>query len=265
MRAQITRWMLLVALLVAPAFLTGAAPGGAPVAPAARAAHAPAASIVPDSVGWQDELVDGQGEVGFSPAMVLDSLGRPRLAYYDLTDESVKYAAWDGVAWQTDTIESGLGDVQGDQTPDRFILTTSLAVYGGTAYVVYEKHDNQSGVNYLRLAVGGPGGWSLSTVTINTISTFAYAPALRLDSQHNLQLTYTLRDLYDSATAQQIIYGRLLANTPQWQLQAVDACACWDSAASVTSSLASIVTMTLTSPRVACNRASPRRQSGIPG
>ncbi len=63
-----------------------------------------------DSIG----LLEDEG-VGLYTAIAVDSLGNPHIAYYDLTNQDLKYAYWDGVwgvsgAWNISVIDS-TGDV----------------------------------------------------------------------------------------------------------------------------------------------------------
>jgi len=47
---------------------------------------------------------------GFYTSLALDSADRPRISYYSLADGSVlKYASWDGTAWQIETVDSNAG------------------------------------------------------------------------------------------------------------------------------------------------------------
>jgi hypothetical protein len=47
--------------------------------------------------------------VGKYASIVLDDLDYPHIAYKDHTNDAVKYAKWDGSAWQIDTVESDIG------------------------------------------------------------------------------------------------------------------------------------------------------------
>lgn len=53
---------------------------------------------------WQTCTVDNQGSVGGFPSLAFDSLDRPHISYDDFDNLSLKYASWDGSAWQTQTV-----------------------------------------------------------------------------------------------------------------------------------------------------------------
>ena len=48
--------------------------------------------------------------VGEYSSLALDSIGNPRISYYDQTNRDLKYASWDGSRWVITTVDSA-GDV----------------------------------------------------------------------------------------------------------------------------------------------------------
>ena len=75
---------------------------------------------------------DPLGDAGQFPSLVLDSAGNPHISYkyaykYDDQEAAVKYAVWDGAAWQIEWVES-----------ERWAQHTSLALGGaGEANISY--------------------------------------------------------------------------------------------------------------------------------
>ncbi|MFC1618164.1 FG-GAP repeat domain-containing protein [Patescibacteria group bacterium] len=59
----------------------------------------------PNGGAWSNSTVDSSSaEVGRSATLGLDSSNNPRIAYYDDTNGSLKYASYDSNAWSTETI-----------------------------------------------------------------------------------------------------------------------------------------------------------------
>ena len=54
--------------------------------------------------------MDTTGNTGFFSSLALDSQDHPHIAYYDLTNTSLRYAYNNGATWQFTTIDS-VGDV----------------------------------------------------------------------------------------------------------------------------------------------------------
>jgi hypothetical protein len=55
---------------------------------------------------WHVETVDSEGRVGWYTSLALDDNGYLHISYYDRTNESLKYARWDGALWQVETVDS---------------------------------------------------------------------------------------------------------------------------------------------------------------
>jgi hypothetical protein len=58
--------------------------------------------------GWQSETVDSAGDVGLGCALATDRWKRPHIAYYDKTEQCIKYARYTGTRWEFETIAAGV-------------------------------------------------------------------------------------------------------------------------------------------------------------
>ncbi len=125
-----------------------------------------------DEAGWQSEIVDMQrGELHRSFA--LDSLDRPRIAYYDITSgrDDLRYAWHDGASWHIETVDSA-GDV------GQFASLTLDAL--DQVHISYSD-DTNGDLKYAMapcvpaqaLDIGGPTRWSTGVTASYTVS---YAP-----------------------------------------------------------------------------------------
>lgn len=59
-----------------------------------------------DSSNWMILTVDENEDVGRSPSLEIDSVGRPHISYYDMDSNALKYAYWSGSSWVVDQIET---------------------------------------------------------------------------------------------------------------------------------------------------------------
>ncbi|OGD74813.1 MAG: hypothetical protein A2Y64_00400 [Candidatus Coatesbacteria bacterium RBG_13_66_14] len=56
--------------------------------------------------GWESEYVDEDGgDVGWYSSLAIDSSDHPHIAYHCYSDESLKYARWDGSDWHIETVD----------------------------------------------------------------------------------------------------------------------------------------------------------------
>ena len=102
-----------------------------------------AAALVAAGCEWSFETLDGDGgpsgrtthQVGWLPKAALLYNGRPHVFYYDVTDEALRHAYWNGQFWAFQTLD-GVGGSNGRTTRDvgRF---TSAVIYNGRPHVFY--------------------------------------------------------------------------------------------------------------------------------
>jgi hypothetical protein len=62
---------------------------------------------------WHFETVDDSHWVGWENAIALDSSGFPHIAYYDVENDSLKYAHWDGSQWWVEVVDDWDGNYMG--------------------------------------------------------------------------------------------------------------------------------------------------------
>ncbi|MCD4732898.1 T9SS type A sorting domain-containing protein [bacterium] len=127
---------------------------------------------------WITEVVDDTAavQVGFYTSTVLDSSGYPHISYYAKLDVyDLKYARWDGSAWQIETVDSE-GKVGGQSSLE---LDAS-----GNPHISYRDYDNQS----LKYAHWDGSAWQIETVD-STGPVGAYS-SLELDSSGNPHISY---------------------------------------------------------------------------
>jgi uncharacterized repeat protein (TIGR01451 family) len=54
---------------------------------------------------WTLQAVDTNGSVGASSSLAMDALGHAHIAYYDASNQLLKYALWNGSAWSFQTVD----------------------------------------------------------------------------------------------------------------------------------------------------------------
>ncbi len=107
-------------------------------------------AAVPAS-GWLTETVDAAGDVGIYTSLALDSLDQPQILYFDLSNNAIRYAAWQGAAWHTGEVDRA-GHV-GDYTSLAFDAA-------GTPHISYHDVDREQ----LKYATHIAGEWYNETV-----------------------------------------------------------------------------------------------------
>ncbi|MEX0611586.1 MAG: PEP-CTERM sorting domain-containing protein [Pirellulales bacterium] len=65
-------------------------------------------SVQEPGIGWVTATIDSTGSTGWHPSIAIDpDTGFPAIAYFDDTNDQLRYAAWDGNAWNPTSLYSG--------------------------------------------------------------------------------------------------------------------------------------------------------------
>ncbi len=120
-----------------------------------------------DPQGFRNGIVDPGPDVGLWTALAINDAGQPGVAYYDASNRALKYASYDGSAWQVGVVQAANGGDYGRYA--------ELAYVGGTpviAYMFIEASENGSVSSGVRVARGsgaaaGAATWTFEDVHVN--------------------------------------------------------------------------------------------------
>lgn len=148
--------------------------------------------------------MDSAGEVGLHPSIALDSSGFPHIAYFDQSNEDLKYALWNGASWEIEVIDS-----EGSKGFDPSLEIDSF----GNSHISY---GGQSGVyRELLYAHGNGSSWDIETVDSSGYSQGWYT-SLELDTNGYPHISYAIND----TSIQGVKYARW--NGSSWQVDIID-------------------------------------------
>jgi hypothetical protein len=132
------------------------------------------------SGNWKTTKVDNGGgkykKTGYDPSIALDSAGNPHISYYDESHQDLKYASWNGTAWNRETVHA-TGKI-GKQS--------SLAINTrDQPFISYYDTSNKE----LRFATRNPGEqvWVSHTVDNNGVGEYS---SLALDPSGHPNIAY---------------------------------------------------------------------------
>jgi subtilisin family serine protease len=163
-----------------------------------------------DGLWSKPKLIDAAGDVGAQLSIAVDTTGKVGIAYFDVTNTSIKYANFDGYRWLIRTIES-----------DKHVGTTPSLAFDidGNAYLAYERRtggyvrmaslDRDTGAWTRRSIDGGAGALLGSSVSLDVgeaalrdgfFTRYDTTVAIAYSDNTNGDLKYARLDL-DDATA----------------------------------------------------------------
>jgi hypothetical protein len=136
---------------------------------------------------WTITTVDEDGNTGKFTALDFDGTGRPHISYFveaSQTGGTVRYAFWNGTAWQIEDVAQVTNVRQG---------------FVGARHLTWLRLDSQdrphvafNDQSQLGYAVREEGGWQVTTVAQAGATPFAQLVVMDLDSRDRPHLVYAL-------------------------------------------------------------------------
>ena len=126
--------------------------------------------------GWGTHAIDSVGDVGIFNSMAIDAVGYSHVAYYDSSNQDLKYASWTGTSWNIQTVDS-LGDV------GKYV---SIAIDTTTNNSHISYYDTTNG----NLKYANWTGISWNIQTVDSYDDAGYNTCMAIDSNNNSHVIY---------------------------------------------------------------------------
>ena len=154
---------------------------------------------------WSIQTVDSTGKVGQYSSVALDAAGNPAISYYDQTYGDLKYAVWDGSAWNISTVDCSKAESKNrwffwDRGHDRTKDDEYIKCYHGTDKVgkyssLAFDSSGKPRISYfdetkgdLKYAAWDGSSWVVTTV--DSCKQVGEYSSLALDSSGNPKISY---------------------------------------------------------------------------
>lgn len=132
-----------------------------------------------ESGTWTASVIDPSGHGATNPAIVSDASGSLYVAYYDETDQDLKFAyrAWDSDAWSLEVVDSA-GMVGRD-------CGIALDNYGGVHISYYDETNHD-----LKCADRPAGGGAWALTTVDSAGDVGMRTGIAVDGSNLIHITY---------------------------------------------------------------------------